>query len=104
VQAWYKSGSIKGHFNREAERVFRPYLAFHCSGVAEELHVTLPPHAPKLVQYWLKSGTNKGHFTFLTERFARTCLASILARESNYTHGTPSPFAKTSANFLEIGQ
>jgi hypothetical protein len=35
VQVWLKSVSTEVHFTHEAGRVFRAYLASHCSGVPD---------------------------------------------------------------------
>jgi hypothetical protein len=42
VQVWSKSVSNEGHFTREAETVFRPYLASRWSGVSEKTQIALP--------------------------------------------------------------
>jgi hypothetical protein len=61
--SWSKSNSNEGHFILETERIWRPYLASRCSGVAQASQVALTPHAPQPVQVWSKSGSNEGHFT-----------------------------------------
>jgi hypothetical protein len=45
LQVRLKSVSNEGHFTFEAETVFRPYLAYDCSGVTEKYHIVLPAHA-----------------------------------------------------------
>jgi hypothetical protein len=49
VQARLKSFGDEGYFSLEADRVIRPYLPLHCSGVTEICHMTLPTHALRAV-------------------------------------------------------
>jgi hypothetical protein len=63
VQVLSKSVGNEGDFTREAEIVFRPYLATHCSGVIETSHLVVPNHATEAVQLWARSVGNEGNFT-----------------------------------------
>jgi hypothetical protein len=63
VQVTWTSVNNEGHFTLEAERVFRPYLPSHCSGVTEVCHMELPAHALRAVQARLKSFSDEGNFT-----------------------------------------
>jgi hypothetical protein len=45
VQVTLNSVSNEGDFTLEVERVFRPHLPSHCSGVTEICHMAIPAHA-----------------------------------------------------------
>jgi hypothetical protein len=45
AQVWLLSVSYEEHFSLEAETVFRPYLASHCSVVTETSKMLLTIHA-----------------------------------------------------------
>jgi hypothetical protein len=55
VQIRLNSVSNEGHFTLEAEKLFRPYLPSHCSGVNEICHMELLVHALGSAQVRLKS-------------------------------------------------
>jgi hypothetical protein len=55
-----KIGGNEGHFTRDAEAVFHPYLAYHCSGVTATSYLALPAHALKAVLVWSKLVGNEG--------------------------------------------
>jgi hypothetical protein len=78
LQVWSKSGSNEGQFTLEAETIFRPYLASHCSGLTLKSEMILPRHAPDPMQDWFISVSKEDHFTleaktvfcpYLTSRF-----------------------------------
>jgi hypothetical protein len=62
VKVWSKSVVIEGHFTRELETVFRLYLAWHSSGVAQTYLEALT-HALQPVNIWSKLMRNKGRVT-----------------------------------------
>jgi hypothetical protein len=60
----------------EAEAIFRPSLASHCSGVTETAHLAHPTHALEALQVWSKSVSNETHFTYDAEVIFHPYLAS----------------------------
>jgi hypothetical protein len=75
---------------RKAERVLRPYLLWHCSGVTEKCDITLPAHGLQAVNVTLKSVINEWHFTLQAETVFRPCLPLELQWGNwNFPHGTP---------------
>jgi hypothetical protein len=75
-QGRLKSKSNGGHFTIEDEKLFRPYLPSHCSGVTEICHLELPALALRAVNLMLKSVSNVGHFTLETLRVFSPYLVS----------------------------
>jgi hypothetical protein len=75
LQVWSKSGSNKGHFTREAETVFHPYLSWHCKGVSN-ITATLFPLAPQTLQVCSRSGSKKGQVIREGEEVFHPYLAS----------------------------
>jgi hypothetical protein len=72
-----------GHFAREVETVFRPYLASHCSGATEIKHLALLTHAVEAVQVLSKS-----HFARGTESVFRLYLAWLCSGVTETSHLT----------------
>jgi hypothetical protein len=66
---------MKDNFALEDERVFRPYLATHCSGVTEIQHIALPAHALHAVNVICKSFSNERYFSRETQRVLRPYFA-----------------------------
>jgi hypothetical protein len=66
-----QSLSNEGHFTREDERLFRPFIPSKGSGVVEICHMALPAHALRTVQAKFKSVCNEGHFTLQAETVSR---------------------------------
>jgi hypothetical protein len=50
----------EGFPTREAETVFRPYLALHCSGVTQKSLFELTVHGLQAMQVWLNLLSNEG--------------------------------------------
>jgi hypothetical protein len=61
VQVWSKLTCNEEHFSLETERVSRPYLVYHSSGVTETPHVALSAHVVQSLQVWWNSVSNEGH-------------------------------------------
>jgi hypothetical protein len=83
-----------GHFNLDAETVFRPYLASHCCKVDQTPRFVLPPYATRAVHVWSKSGNKKGHFALEAEKVFRPYLAthgSGVTLTSNLEHPPHAP-------------
>jgi hypothetical protein len=55
VQFRFKLVGKEGHYILESERVFRPHLPSHCSGVTEIRHMALPAHELCVVQVSFKT-------------------------------------------------
>jgi hypothetical protein len=75
VEVCSKSIGSEGYFTREAERVFPPYFASHCSAVTETSHLAIPTHALQAVQVWSKSVGNEEHAIPEAEAVPRTFLS-----------------------------
>jgi hypothetical protein len=74
VQVRSKSVSNEGRLTLEAQKVIRPCIPLHCSGVTETLHMAPPAHVLHAVQVRKKSVGNEGHFTLEAERVFRLYL------------------------------
>jgi hypothetical protein len=71
VQVRLKSFSNEGHFTLAAEKVLRPYLPSHCSGVTEIYHMALAANSLHAGQVTLMSVSFEGHFILASETVFR---------------------------------
>jgi hypothetical protein len=88
VQGWSKSGSNEGHFILKAKRVFRPYLASHCSRLTQTSQAALPASLPQPEQVWSKSKNNGGHFTLEVKTVFDLSRLGLRWGDWNNTRGT----------------
>jgi hypothetical protein len=63
VKVRFKYGCQYGYFTIQAETVFRPYLASHCSGVSGIWDMALRTNALRAVQVRMKLVSHEGYFS-----------------------------------------
>jgi hypothetical protein len=81
-----KSVGNEGHFPLEAERVFRPSFASHCSRLTETWNVVLADLGLQAVRVWWKSVSNEGHFTLEDVKVFRPYLPSHCSMVTKASH------------------
>jgi hypothetical protein len=75
VQVWLKSVSNEWYFTLEDQTVFRPYLAFRCSGMNETSKFTLHTDELPTLQVGLISVSKEGYFSLDAVGVSRPYLA-----------------------------